>query len=222
MCFDGKRPVCAVVLFALLGMHPSRAQVHTSADKARDADAAFHAGYAALSNHKLEEARGDFQKVVNLVPQIEEGHSALGAVLLQLNAYPEAISELNQALKLKPEDDSAQTNLAMAYANSGRDGEAVPLFIKLDQSATSAGQPLPVDVLLAYARSLAATGQTAGATERIKQAVTLSPSDAACVTRWALFTRSSRSGRSPRMHLQPRSASIPSSPSPIFILGSCS
>jgi hypothetical protein len=38
------------VLFAMLTMHPSSAQVHTSADKAREPDAAFRAGYAALSS----------------------------------------------------------------------------------------------------------------------------------------------------------------------------
>lgn len=66
------------------------------------ADAAFHAGYAALSNNDLAEARVEFQKVVKLVPQIEEGHSALGAVLLHLSAYPEAMAELKTALRLEP------------------------------------------------------------------------------------------------------------------------
>ncbi len=123
------------LLLALLPAEPTRAQTAApSADKSRQADAAFRAGYQAISNHQLEEARGDFQKVVHLVPQIEEGHSALGAVLVQLGAYPEAIRELRQALKLKPEDVSAQTNLAVALAGSGRDAEALPFFMHLDSA----------------------------------------------------------------------------------------
>jgi len=114
--------VCLAVLLVLLPAAPTHAQAAApSTDKSTQADEAFRAGYRALSNHRLEEARRDFQKVVHLVPQIEEGHSALGAVLVQLGAYPEAIQELRQALKLKPEDVAAQTNLAVALAGSGQD-----------------------------------------------------------------------------------------------------
>ena len=51
---------------------------------ARRADADFHAGYADLVANRLEDARTEFEKVVSLEPRVEEGHSALGAVLLQL------------------------------------------------------------------------------------------------------------------------------------------
>jgi protein O-GlcNAc transferase len=150
----------------------------TSVDKVKQADGAFKAGYAAISNHDLQAARENFEKVVNLVPQIEEGHSALGAVLLQLNDYPGAILELRKAMKLKPGDASAETNLSVAYARSGHDAEAIPLFVKADRMAASAGKALPDDVLLVYARSLAATGQMDQAVESIKRAVTLTPADA--------------------------------------------
>jgi protein O-GlcNAc transferase len=184
MCFDTKRPVCLALMLAMPVLQPTRAQetahsaVHTSTEKAKQADAAFRAGYAAMSSHQLQQARDDFQAVVKLVPAIEEGHSALGAVLVQMNAYPEAIPELKQALKLKPGDTSAQTNLAVAYASTGRDAEAIPLFAKLDRSAAAANQPLPLDVLLLYARSLAATGEITAATERLKRAVAQTPADA--------------------------------------------
>ncbi len=94
-------PSSAAILFIVLTTAPLIAQVPTpgSADKAKEANAAFQAGYAAFSNHDLEDARRDFEKVVTLVPQVEEGHSALGAVLLHLSAYPEAISELRRALE---------------------------------------------------------------------------------------------------------------------------
>src|SRR5271155_415846 len=123
----GERTLCSTVVWAMLAtfpllahVSPAAAQGQLSVDRAKQADAVFKAGYVALANTDLQGAREDFQKVVRLVPQIEEGHSALGAVLVQLNLYPEAISELTHALKLKPDDSAAQTNLAMAYANSDR------------------------------------------------------------------------------------------------------
>ena len=68
---------CVALLLAMPAGVPTRAQTAApSPDQSRQADEAFRAGYQAISNHQLEEAREDFQKVVHLVPQIEEGHSA--------------------------------------------------------------------------------------------------------------------------------------------------
>jgi protein O-GlcNAc transferase len=165
MLNPNSRPSSKGIFAALLGLAlASSASAQTAAVK--EADTAFRTGYAAFSSNRLEEARADFQKVVELAPQLEEGHSALGAVLLHLHVYPAAISELKQALKMKPNDVSAQTNLAFAYAATGRDREALPLFAKLGPSA---------DILAAYARSLAATGQMTSAVEKMKEAVALAP-----------------------------------------------
>jgi tetratricopeptide (TPR) repeat protein len=60
----------------------------------QQADAAFRAGYTAASNGDLAAARQQFQRAVQLAPQIEEGHSALGAVLYQQGDYNDAIREL--------------------------------------------------------------------------------------------------------------------------------
>src|ERR1700722_16104419 len=176
---DSGGAACLALLLTMLPAEPTHAQeAASSANPSTQANAAFRAGYAAISNHQLEEAREDFQKVVDLVPRVEEGHSALGAVLVQLGAYPEAIGELRQALNLKPEDVAAQTNLAVALAGNGQHAEALPFFVQLDQSSASANQPLPVNVLLVYARSLVATGQVSQATERLKHAVEITPADA--------------------------------------------
>ena len=64
---------CLALLLTMLPAEPTRAQeAAPSADQSRQANAAFRAGYTAISNHQLEKARGDFQKVVDLVPQVEE------------------------------------------------------------------------------------------------------------------------------------------------------
>ena len=169
--------ISSIALWAALAASAQTHQVPT--DQVKQADTAFKAGYAALINNDLQTAREDFQKVIKLVPQVEEGHSALGAVLLQLNLYPEAITELKRALKLKPEDAAAQTNLALALAGSDRNSEALPLFTAMERKAAAQGQTLPVDILRAYARSLAATGQIEPAIAKMQQAVTQAPRDPA-------------------------------------------
>ncbi len=158
----------------VLGLHVARPQAKGPADTAKRADAAFHAGYAALSANDLDNARQEFEKVVALEPRIEEGHSALGAVLLQMNLYPQAIIELKTAVRLKPADVSAQTNLAMAYARSGKDALAIAIFAKLEQASHD---PLPPDVLIVYAESLAATQQVSAATAKMRAAVAAAPDD---------------------------------------------
>jgi len=85
----------------------------------QQADAAFHAGYAAMQAGKLEEARQDFADTVRLAPQLPEAHVALGAILVQLGHAEEAIPELESALRLKPGDAVAETNLATAHRSIG-------------------------------------------------------------------------------------------------------
>src|ERR1700761_6170945 len=106
---------CAVIGMITVGLgQTTPARPSLSKDQAQEADAAFKAGYAALAQNDPATARKKFERVVKLAPHIEEGHSALGAVLLELNVYAEAIAELRYAVKLKPEDTAAQTNLAVA------------------------------------------------------------------------------------------------------------
>src|ERR1700761_1878166 len=145
--------IASIALWATLAASAQTRQVPV--DQVKQADAAFKAGYAAITHNDLQTAREDFQKVVKLVPQVEEGHSALGAVLLQLNLYPEAIAELKRALRLKPADAAPQTNLALAYARSDQNSEAIPIFAAMEHRAAAQGQTLPADILPAYARSLA-------------------------------------------------------------------
>src|SRR5271163_1868280 len=96
----------------------------------KKADAAYRAGQAALAQRDLNAARADFEQVVQLAPQAEQGHSALGAVLVRLGHTKEGIHELVRALVIKPTDSTAQMNLAMAYEQIGLHEKAIPLFSK--------------------------------------------------------------------------------------------
>ena len=86
----------------------------------QQADAAFRAGYGAMQAGSLEEARQDFAETVKLAPQLPEAHVALGAILAELGRSDEAIPEFKKALELKPGDDAAEANLAIAYEAIGK------------------------------------------------------------------------------------------------------
>jgi tetratricopeptide (TPR) repeat protein len=137
------------------------------------ADAAFHAGYAAVEAGDLAAAQADFEQVVQLAPEIAEGHSALGSVLVQLGQPRRAIPELERALAIKAEDPSARVNLAIACEETQAYDKALALFRALDQAG---GAPLPTDAVLSYVRALAATKQTDLARSRLQRAIADGPS----------------------------------------------
>jgi len=129
-------------------------------DALKQADAAFHEGYAALQAGKLEQARAKFAQAARLAPQIPEGHEALGEVLIELGKPAEAVPELEAALHLKPGDQGIESNLAFAFAKSGDAGNAVAQFSAAYQaSQQQGGQPVDANFCQAYARALAATGK---------------------------------------------------------------
>lgn len=109
---------------AIRFLGPNGQEAATQSDVAKidlqKADAAFRAGYAAMQVGRLEEARQDFADTVKLAPQLPEAHVALGAILVQLELPEEAVSELKTALELKPGDENAEVNLALAYEGAGR------------------------------------------------------------------------------------------------------
>ncbi len=150
----------------------SLAAIDSRQKRLRSADTAFHAGYAAEKSGDLSSARQQFEKVVQLAPDIAEGHSALGSVLVQLGQYTQAIRELTRALALKADDRSAQINLAVAYEQSGDHEKSLALFRSLDRNAAS---PLSPSVVIFYIRALAGTQQTELAIEKTQGAIAAAP-----------------------------------------------
>ena len=137
----------------------------------RQADADYREGVAALNRNDLETARTRFEAVTRLAPTAEQGHSALGAVLVRQGLRAAGTRELEKALAIKPNDSGAQLNLAMVYAQTDAHAKAIPLFAKLEAASRMDHHPLSVTVLEAYARSLQATGQTHSALAQMKRAV---------------------------------------------------
>jgi protein O-GlcNAc transferase len=137
----------------------------------KKADAAYRAGQAALAQRDLSAAQTDFEQVVQLAPQAEQGHSALGAVLVSRGHVKEGVRELEKALAIKASDGTAQMNLALAYEQIGSFEKALPLFSKLEADAHLHGRPLPSYALAGYARALAATQKTGLAVTKMKDAL---------------------------------------------------
>lgn len=159
--------ISAVLVAGVAAQEPSAAL--------KQADADYRAGVAALNRNDLKTALADFQSVVKLAPSAEQGHSALGAVLVRLGRLPEGIRELEQALRMKPGDGSAQLNLALVYEQSGQAAKALPLFAKVEASARAEKRPLAASILEPYAWALAASGQFDAALLRMKEAAGSEP-----------------------------------------------
>jgi protein O-GlcNAc transferase len=139
------------------------------------ADAAYRAGLAALAQKNLSAAQADFEQVVQLAPQAEQGHSALGAILVSRGHTQEGIRELEKALAIKAADSTAQMNLAIAYEQIGSPEKAITLFSKWEAGALLQKRTLPSYVLAMYARALAETQKIGPAVTKMKAALAADP-----------------------------------------------
>ena len=168
------RLVAALLLAALLRM----ADAQAPSAELKEADADYRAGVAALSRNDLQTALADFEKVLRLAPKAEQGHSAIGAVLVRLGRTAEGIVELQKALAIQPSDTSAQQNIALAYEQNGEPAKALPWFAKLEVSTKAEKHALPPMLLSAYVRALAATQHYPAAVAELKQAAAADPRNA--------------------------------------------
>ena len=173
-----KAPLPAVLVVAAVAALVQGSDGQQPSPALRQADAEYRAGVSALSRSDLNTALADFEKVVHLAPQAEQGHSALGAVLVRLGRTREGIRELEKALAIQPSDGSAQMNLALAYEQSGEGAKALPFFEKVEAAARAEKRVLPAYVLASYARALASTQQFPAAVTRMKEAIASDPQNA--------------------------------------------
>ncbi len=145
----------------------------------KQADSDYRAGLTALNQNDLATAQSRFEEVVRLAPSLEQGHSALGAVLVREGRLEDGIRELQKALAIKPGDGSAQLNLALTYEQAGLPAKAVPLFERAEAGAKGTNHPLPASVLEDYARALQTIGRPAAAVVQMREAAAREPRSAA-------------------------------------------
>jgi protein O-GlcNAc transferase len=149
-----------------------------SNDNLQAAKAAFRAGAAAYARNDLETAHAEFAKLVSLAPDVAAGHAAFGAVLLAENDPGAAMTELELAHKLDPQDAGAILNLALVYAQMRNYARSLAMFQLLDSPAAGATPALSPEAAIAYATALTATAQPAAAQRQLERAVLVSPDNA--------------------------------------------
>ncbi len=77
-------------------------------------------GNVYLSQHKLDDAAGAYDKALSIKPDLPEAQYNLGSVLHMQGRHNEAIEIFNKALAIKPDYVKALNGLGSAYRKLGR------------------------------------------------------------------------------------------------------
>jgi serine/threonine protein kinase/tetratricopeptide (TPR) repeat protein len=106
-------------------------------DRAREVDplsksVASDAGSIYRQAGKLPEAREKLRLLVSLYPEFAEGHRQLALVYLDLRDYANAVTELENAVRLTGKVPSLLADLGYAYARAGRTADAESVLATLD------------------------------------------------------------------------------------------
>jgi len=144
-------------------------------EAAAQAQAAYTAGYKALTAQDVVTARREFEAVVRLTPSAPEGHNALGFVLLETGHAAEAAAQFEKALALGPTAASARAtreSLALAYAGMREDKKSLATL----EAMWARGPLSPVAAVLA-ARLLSAAGRDEDAIRELRRSAAAAGAD---------------------------------------------
>ena len=106
-----------------------------------NAGAEYVLGELARQGQDLPEAVRHFRKAAQLNPNFADAYLGLGMSLLAEKNYADAVSPLEAAVKLQPENPGAHYSLATAYARTGHKEEAEREFALQQQAAARMGGP---------------------------------------------------------------------------------
>jgi choline-sulfatase len=92
---------------------------------------AYH-GLGLVARHERQngESRRYFLKAIEEKSNYAPSHQELGVALVEMQRYTEALGPLTRAAELGPENPVLDNYLGIAYANTGRMGEAVKSYQK--------------------------------------------------------------------------------------------
>lgn len=82
-------------------------------------------GLAYLEENKLEEAEAEFVKLTDIAPDEALGFANLGLVYLRMDNYPEALKQLDNAVKIDPKDANIRLIRAKAFELNNETDQAV-------------------------------------------------------------------------------------------------
>jgi TolB-like protein/DNA-binding winged helix-turn-helix (wHTH) protein/tetratricopeptide (TPR) repeat protein len=102
-----------------------------------------------LIAHRYDEAIKQSRKTMALDPFFAVAHFELGQVFVQEHMYNEAIAELQKAIELSPGSTTLRSNLAYAYAESGKRTEASQILNDLKSNSHDAFSNAP-EIALVY------------------------------------------------------------------------
>ncbi|PWU15906.1 MAG: hypothetical protein C5B50_14450 [Verrucomicrobia bacterium] len=123
---------------------------------------------------RLDEAKVQIEKALQLQPDDEEAHSNLGNVLHTMGRLDEAIAQYQQAIRIKPDFAVAYLNLGNVQIEKGRPDQAIASYRKaIEISPDFAGAQSSLGLVLLK------VGQVDEATARFKKAIELSPDSVA-------------------------------------------
>jgi protein O-GlcNAc transferase len=189
----------------------------TAPDRIAAVDAAMRTGIAAANANDLAAARNDFAHAVELAPEIEATHAALGSVLLAQGDLKAAQAELLRAHQLDPGDTSATVNLGRVESLLGEASAAVPLF----EGALAAPDPptLSAEETIAFAKSLSAASRGAEAEVQLEDALRRTPDSAPLHDALGALLAQTGHTEQALTHFQEAAALEPSLPETQYLLG---
>lgn len=94
-------------------------------------------GVALTQAGQLQQASDVFDRLVSANPKFETGLNNRGFMHLLIGDIPAAESDFRAALKLSPDLEQAQANLASILINTGRSNEALPIVERLIEAHPS-------------------------------------------------------------------------------------
>jgi tetratricopeptide (TPR) repeat protein len=82
-------------------------------------------GLAYLEEFKLEEARQEFEKFIDLAPKDKFGYANLGLTYLRMGKYGDAEKQLHKAVKIDSKDPDIRLLLSTVYEMDGKKDKAI-------------------------------------------------------------------------------------------------
>jgi len=179
--FDADRPEAQAALGDLYATEGHITEAVQAYEKALALDPTF--APAALNLADLErsqgkdaEAEGTIRALIERVPNSGSAHYALGLTLVREKRYPEALSELERAAALAPDETRFTYVYAVALNDTGRPTDALK-----ELRAALARHPDDETLLLALATYEHAAGQLDAARGHVQHLLALDPNDAEAV-----------------------------------------
>jgi tetratricopeptide (TPR) repeat protein len=170
--------------FATASTSTSQAAVSSNAG---DAPTIYNKGVTEQRAGNLLEAVKSYKKVIEIDPNHQFVHSALGSAYISLNQIPEAEAELEKAFAINPNDDDTKYMLGSIYIALNKTPEAIAVLKTIKPGAS--GYDFAQKQLKALQAESSSTGSTSSPTrtnQTTVESVVTSDGNSVVKDKWAL------------------------------------